>query len=630
MSASQDDLRAMFYEAENRGDKDTASMIMSRLELPESQEFETLGDPKEPEVAPEISPDPETKEAPFLAQVGRGMMDVYEGSAQVVSSVADKAVKYEQALDVLRTPGSQGNLFSKSIVSAIVALNQDTEATEYNKAVAADSKLYNKNNPDFQAGRMFGSIATPLTLIPGGAAKSLGGKVLSGTASGSLFSMAQVVENVDEFWAEKGEQALWGGGFGVGIPAAGKVFKSLIGWVDEITKPLYESGIVRDVGKFLKEHITENKDKIIRSIEKAMKDGDTRTVGQIIADSTSGTSDDFGGMLVRLEKDLSRESDSLKSLYARQSSTRKQSIDLLAGTESDFIAATSKRSADGLKSYTAAFSENVVPDAQLKEILNNRFAKTALKEATDIAQANGSTSSTEVLHFVKLGLDKQLAKSGDLALSKAEKKVVGKVKDSTVKWLENKNPAYEAARKEYQINSIPINRMQVGKEIKNKLINSLETESPSTFATAIRDSHKLIKKATGSTRYSGLDDIFSPSEVKNLKVIASELGIEKKAAKMASESKSVLGSLSSEVELSLPHILSRPIVITNHILKKLGQDKSVEYKQILSSLMKNPDDFLRVYGGSSDNIKTKMAIDITRRLTTMITSQEAAKESGSN
>lgn len=584
--------------------------------------------PKE-EVAPVEQP---KEEAPFAAQVGRGMMDVYQGAMQLAANVGTTINKYvdtvEDAADTIYTPGSLANKSAKALFGGFAHLVPEIDAKAYNEQVSQEMGLYNQNNPDFQMGRVLGNIATPLTLVPGGKAASFGGKILTGMATGTLFSMFQPVENADEYWAEKGEQALWGATIGGGIPVAGKVLGTVTNWIDEITKPMYKSGVARDVSKFLKEHITQNKDKIIKSIEKAMKSGDKRTVGQIIADTTKGTGDDFGGMLVRLEKDLARESDSLKSMYARQSAGRVKFIDSLAGQGDEFASAIKLREATGARNYAEAFKADVVPDIDLKKILNNKFAKTAMKEATDLAQAKGTKNSSEVIHYIKLGLDKQLAKTGDLALSKAEKKVVGEVKDNMVSWLENKNPLYKTARQQYQIDSLPINRMQVGQEIRNKLITSLEKESPSTFASVIRDSHKMLKKATGHPRYKALGDIFAPDEVSKLKNISSELASEAKTAKMAAGSKSIIGQIPSEVELSLPHILSRPIVITNHLLSRLGQDKSKEYKALLSSLMQNPDDFIRAYGGSSNNQKTKMAIDVARRINTMIGSQQAAIESG--
>jgi len=570
-------------------------------------------------------------EAPFLAQIGRGQLDVVEGVAQVVTNISDKVQTYEKAIDILDKPGSIGNTFAKSIVSAVIALNPDEilrkeEVSDYSRGVSEELKLYRQNNPDLQGGRILGSIATPLTLVPGYKGKGLLEKMFTGAGISAGMSATQPVENVDEFWAEKGEQALWGAATGPIVVAGGSLVSTLIGWADELTKPLYKSGVIRDVGKFLKETITENKDKIIKSINKAMKSGDKKTVGQIIAESAKETGDDFGGMLVRLEKDLARESDSLKSLYVRQSQSKRVIIDSLAGTDDEFAAAVAKRSEEGVRDYTErAFKVSVAPDNKLKALLNNKFAKKALTDAKALARAKGGASSSEVLHLTKLGLDKQISAKGDLALSKAEKDIVGQVKNRLVGWLENKNPAYAAARNNYRANSIPINKMEVGREIRNKFIGALDEDKPSVFAAGIRDAHKILKKVTGEKRLKNLDDIFNPDEVSGLKNIVKDLAIEKKATKMAAGSKSVLKELTGEVNLDLPHILSRPIVIANHVLRKLGQDKTPEYKAVINSLMMNPDEFVRIYGGSSSNLKTQYAIDVVKRLSLMVPAQQPAR-----
>lgn len=585
----------------------------------------------QPDQQPEVQPDFQPEEAPFMAQVGRGMMDVYQGAKQLAVNWADVMNNHDKLADEFFTPGSAINKAHKSVVGALASLVPEVDAKEYNRQLSEELKLYNQGNPDFQAGRVLGSIATPLTLVPGGAASTFGGKVITGIGTGTLFSLAQPVsksENPDEFFAQKGEQALWGAGFGAGIPVAGKIAGNVVSWVDEITKPLYQKGIHRDVAKFLKEYVVENKEKITNAIHRAIKEKDTRTVGQIIADTTKGTGDDFGGLLVRLEKDLARESDALKSLYARQSMDKRNFIDALAGTPDDLVAAVNKRAATAEKLYNESFKSAVTPDEELASILNNKFAKAAEKEADTIIEVMGAKSNTESLHLVKLGLDKQLAKTGDSALGIAEKKAVEKVKERLVNWLGEKNPAYDAARLQYQTDSLPINRMRVGQELRSKFINALGEDKPATFALAVQNAPQTIKKATGFPRYDSLDKIFSPEEVSRLGQIVNDLGIEKKAKAMATASKPIIGELPSEIKFDLPHILSRPIVVANHVISKLGRDKSKDYKNLLVDLVSDPEEFLRVYGGSSSNEKTKMAMDIVRRLNTTIAAQQSAREAG--
>jgi hypothetical protein len=549
----------------------------------------------EPEQIAETDKPEGVGEAPFMAQMGRGMMDVYQGTKQL----------------------------------AVNIFGSESAATEYNKKLAKEIDEYNKYNPNFQFGRLLGGLATPLALIPAAAVGTTSAKVVisTGAALGAASAITSPVETGD-YWTEKGKQAAIGGTIGAAIPVAAGGAKTVVKWIDEMTKPLYKKGIERDVGKFLREYVSENKDVITKALDDAVARGDNRPIGQIIADASMKQGDDFGGMLVRLEKDLARESDSIKSIYARQSNARKAIIDSISGTEDDLSSAIAKRTSTGTKNYSEAFKVDVKADDNLIKILDNKYAKKATKDALDIAKVDGAKSHSQILHNVKIGLDKQLDKAGDDALSKAEKKAVNSVKKKLVGWIEDQNPQYKIAREQYALDSKPINKMLVGQEIKNSLVTSLEKDSPSKFAEGLRQAPRTIKRATGDSRFQKLDEILSKEDIASLNKIKKELAIEAKAKTMAGESKSIKNLITGEVSLSLPHILSRPVVITNHLLKVLGKDKTPEYKKVLIDMIKNPDKFTKIYGGPSENQKTKIAMEIVKRLSIISGSQQSSLDSG--
>ena len=83
--------------------------------------------------------------------------------------------------------------------------------------------------------------------------------------------------------------------------------------------------------------------------------------------------------------------------------------------------------------------------------------------------------------------------------------------------------------------------------------------------------------------------------------------------------------IGGEVEFQLPHILSRPIVVANTILKKIGQDKTPEYKKILSDILENPAELERILKLPAGNPKVKMAMDIMNKLSTTSTAQSAGR-----
>lgn len=555
-------------------------------------------EPKSLDFNSDAAEPPVVEEAPFIAQVGRGMMDVYQGAKQLAFNMFGP---------------EQGGWQSRT-------------AADYNKEVAEEIEAYNKGNPDFQVGRLVGNLSTPLILIPGTAAKASAKTVLAaGAALGAAAGSTSPVESGD-YWSEKGSQVAIGAGIGAAIPVGVGAAKAAWRWVDDLIKPLFKSGVKRDVGRFLSDYVGENKEMITKALTKAVNEGDDRPVGQIIADAAMEQGDDFGGMIVRLEKDLARESDAIKSVYARQSGTRRAVIDAIAGSEDDMTAAVANRTTNGTRNYNAAWKVKVDADDELSQILDNAYAGGAVKTATNIAEADGKKELTRILHNVKIGLDKQIEATGDKALDSAERKAADGVKKRLVNWIESKNPQYKLAREQYALDSMPINKMRVGQEIKNSFVTSLEKDSPSKLAEGLRQAPRTIKRATGDSRFQKLDQILDGDEIASLEKLSKDLIVDAKAKTMAAGSKSVLGQIDGEVSVSLPHILSRPIVITNHLLKSLGKDNTPEYKRVLIDMVKNPDKFLAIYGGAPDNIKTQHAIDIVQRMNIIAGAQLQAQE----
>lgn len=612
-----------FEVPEGTSQEDVMSLAQKQFSE-QKQEFPTLQ-----EVRQQIEEERGPQTATFTESMGRGMMDLYQGTLQLGVNVGQTLSENPSIASFLRvTP--IGPLTTAAQASSEVLAEGGVTAETINQSVSQELALYNKNNPDFSFGRLAGGLATPLIFLPGGAGGALGQRVLSGIALGSAAAATQPVEDAENFFQKKLTQVAIGGTVGATVPLVGKGLGKIFGkegFLHELIKPFSKKGIQADISKFLRETITENRAKI----ETALRSGDeNKTVGQVLAEATKGTGEDFGGMLVRLERDLAKESDALKSIYALQSQGRRQIIDRIAGTEDDLARAITIRANNAKRLYNqTAFLQNVEPDKALTDLLNNKFGKVALKSANDIADVEGFTPFEKMvryLHIVKEGLDEQLSRTGDTALGKESRRAANTVKKNLVNWLENKNPAYKEARTQFQTDSVPINRMQVGKEIKDALVSSLDEDKPSIFANALRNAARTIKKAGGFERFKKLEDVFGEDDVKALKNVAKELAIEARRGKMAAASKSVLGEVSREINISLPRILSRPVVITNHALKLLGQDKTPEYKRLLADLAQSPEKFLRAYKLPSTNKRAQAAIDIVKRLEIIGLSQATGKE----
>lgn len=115
-------------------------------------------------------------------------------------------------------------------------------------------------------------------------------------------------------------------------------------------------------------------------------------------------------------------------------------------------------------------------------------------------------------------------------------------------------------------------------------------------------------------RVKKFDDILTPGQVSDLNKLTKELAVEAQRKKMAGASKPILAELKGEMKISLPKILSRPVVITNHLLRGLGRDRTPLYRKLLTDLVRNPEDFLRAYKMPEKTTQARMAIDIIERL----------------
>lgn len=148
---------------------------------------------------------------------------------------------------------------------------------------------------------------------------------------------------------------------------------------------------------------------------------------------------------------------------------------------------------------------------------------------TRTTEAQSSQYSGKALHYIKLALDDTLGKTGESALGKVEKRLMTGAKDDFLGLVDNGIPAYGQARKSFAELSRPVNQMQIGQELLNKLqpalndFGQLGIETKATFANAMRGGDRLAEKATGF-KGAKLDSVMSPDQMQILNNIAMDLG----------------------------------------------------------------------------------------------------------
>lgn len=240
-------------------------------------------------------------------------------------------------------------------------------------------------------------------------------------------------------------------------------------------------------------------------------------------------------------------------------------------------AAEGTRASNSAANYGVAFQQSVKGDPQLAVLASNPFFKKALPSAFELAaheKITPSSNLTRFLHITKLSLDKMLTKTGDTALSNAEKRAVSEVKTKLVQWLANKNPQYEAARSQFAADSIPINQMNIGQYLEGKLISPLAgNERAGSFAQALRDAPGTIKRSVGGPRFETLGQAgVTPNQQGLLKGIQDSLAREANVSGQASlGTQRAGGLLGNEVGgTDLPNWLSKSMTLARYALEHIG------------------------------------------------------------
>lgn len=306
-------------------------------------------------------------------------------------------------------------------------------------------------------------------------------------------------------------------------------------------------------------------------------------------------------------------SDLAKSVDDTNIGARASAVDQVGGTKDALESAIASRASQASKDYQGAFKNTVKADPALAQIFSNPFIKKEVPDAIELMKAQNkpiNQNLTEFIQNVKIGLDQKLSKTGNDALSSAQKNAVQGAKNDLMAWISNKNPDFNQARENFAQASRPINQMQIGQFLKDKLASPVteSRERAGVFAQALRDAPRTIKKASGST-YENLDQVLEPKQVGLLGGVKSSLEREANVADLAKtggqQARGILGAGFETVEP--PNILHRAITITRSVLEKIGVSTKNKTLQELAVEMQDPAVTQRLMETASKDQKAAIA-----------------------
>lgn len=145
----------------------------------------------------------------------------------------------------------------------------------------------------------------------------------------------------------------------------------------------------------------------------------------------------------------------------------------------------------------------------------------------DIAAQPGQFSG-KGLHYIKLALDDALSNTGESAFGDTMKRAVTGLKRDYLGYVDNAIPAYGQARTKFAELSKPVNQMEIGQDLYNKVApaladyGALGRETGATYARALRDADATAARVTGFPN-AKMADIMTPSQMQTLEGVARDL-----------------------------------------------------------------------------------------------------------
>ena len=272
---------------------------------------------------------------------------------------------------------------------------------------------------------------------------------------------------------------------------------------------------------------------------------------------------------------------------------RSNQLGQVAGTEADMAAAQALRTTTATQNYREAMAEGIDQDmaAALKPQIKLLLARPSMKEAKTIAaqlarEQNirfSSLGQLEGLDWMKKGLDAQIssaAKVGSSA-SNLELRALMQTKDDLLATIKQIAPKYDEARGTFAAQSKPINQMEVGQYLRDKLIPALDdtaSQRAASFAGAVRDAPGTLKRSlTNAPRYQNLSDVLTPDQIAKVESVRQDLANTARQEMMAQRgaqagpnamdvaTQSITTAMGSS---RIPNPLSRIVTATNAIIAR--------------------------------------------------------------
>lgn len=513
---------------------------LSKLSL---EELHALRDraARPPGSAPSLRRNPALQDASLedLIRMREAMNPAYAGGELSVGPFAT-GIKTSPAVDQFISGG--GKAFADPLLGAQQMTGFATQQ-EVDEMKRRDAPLL-RTGPG-KAGNVTGSalLAASVAGVPGA------NTVLGAGAVGGALGALEPVGEGDSRLKNIGRGTM----FSAAIPAGVAVVKA----AKAITDP-FRAGGQEDIIRNTMERFASDPEAAARALQRPQQfvPGSNPTVAEVTLDPGLAT----------LQRGAAAADPQIAGQFAMRdqanNAARLSALSGIAKDETAMAEAIAKRSAASDPLYAAAKDFRVKSNETLKHLLDRPSMKEAWGRAQRLAQENGETltigvdapaskattgildsSGREImkevpeqakmysgraLHYMKMALDDMADPNVASGVGKAEQRAITQTKNSLLSWMDNNIPDYGKARKAFQEGSKPINQMEVGQYLMDKVKPALADYGavPRTraeaYAGALRNAEQTTRNATGF-QSRALENVMEPEQMQVLEGVAKDL-----------------------------------------------------------------------------------------------------------
>lgn len=375
----------------------------------------------------------------------------------------------------------------------------------------------------------------PSIALPGGGAATLWGNVARMGAAGAIPGMLEYGSVDDRL-----TRGATGFVAGASVPVLGAAYKT----GKAFAEPLYKTGREQVIGRVLNQVGGDDAAAIASRLRNAapLLPGSMPTAAQV-AES---------GGIAALERAASQANPQAYTTRAmEQSSARLNALRGIAKDDAAMAGAEAARRAASGPLFQQATKAVYTVDDKLAGLMKRPAVQQAMARAKTLAENEGRTFSFNVSPsnpFSGLGIKdnkstqitgqalQDLKMAMDEMLSDPASGFVGKSGDAVrslrgqlLGWMEEANPVFKQARTTHAQMSKPINQMQVGNYLLDKVqpalsdFGALGQESGAQYARALRNADQTVRTATQFKGNKTLSDVMTPDQMGTLSAIGQDL-----------------------------------------------------------------------------------------------------------